>query len=555
VALVLKAPRVGRPAAVLAGILVVVLLAFVAFRLWDRSVEDRLGRWAAADVERRTGGAYRLTVGDVTFLPFDGSLSFDSATVLTDTAVNHRRAEPLPTLDWRSRGCRITGVDGLRLLLRRTLAARELGCDRVAMRIGLTPHERERRTPNDSAQADSALAELPKSLGLASVRIARITLPAVRFALHRPGADGGSSVLLDSARFEAAEVEFDPRATPESGNRLSASRARLSARGVVLTPDTATTISIGALTADFPDSTLRLARLRHEPDVPEDEWVRRLKVRKDRIRFEADSLRGRGVTFRAFLATGEIGAHALEIHGGRLDVLTDRRIPPAPPRRHHTPQQLAADPGAALRIDTVLVRNATIAYRERKPEVGDAGRVTFERARGRVLHLHAPAGGRPLRIEAEARVMGEGPLTAEAEVPLDAPDFRYELSATLGPMPARAFNRFLSTNEAFEFDKGEIEGVTVHQTVRNGLATTMVTPRYHDLSVKPTGDGGGLVGSVTRRVKKFIANAFVVRDRNPDKDGKDLRTARTQRVYDPTKTWVQFVWLGVRDAAMEGMKE
>jgi hypothetical protein len=56
-------------------------------------------------------------------------------------------------------------------------------------------------------------------------------------------------------------------------------------------------------------------------------------------------------------------------------------------------------------------------------------------------------------------------------------------------------------------------------------------------------------------VKKFIANAFVVRDRNPDKDGKDLRTARTQRVYDPTKTWVQFVWLSVRDAAMEGMKE
>jgi hypothetical protein len=63
-----------------------------------------------------------------------------------------------------------------------------------------------------------------------------------------------------------------------------------------------------------------------------------------------------------------------------------------------------------------------------------------------------------------------------------------------------------------------------------------------------------LVGSVTRPVKKFIANAFVVRDRNPDKDVTHLRTARTRRRYDPANSWVQFLWLSVRDAAVEGMK-
>ena len=554
-ALALRPPRIRWPAAVLVGVVLALAGVFVAIKLWDRSVEDRLGRWAASEVARRTGGAYRLTVGDVTFLPFDGSLAFDSATVVTDTAANRRRAELLPTLDWHSSGCRITGVDGLRLLLRRKLAARELGCDRVVMRIRLASPGRKHRTPGDSAKADSTLAGLPKSLGLSSVRIARVSLPALRFALHRPGADGGSSILLDSARFEAADVDFDPRVTPKEGSRLSASRARLTARGVVLRPDTATRIAIAGLAADFPDSTLHLAGLRHEPDIPEAEWVRRLKLRKDRIRFEADSVRGRGVAFRAFLASGEIGAHALEVHGARLDVLTDRRIPLPPPRRHRTPQQVAADPAAALRIDTLLVRGGAIAYRERKPGSEEAGRVTFEDVRGRMLHLHTPSRGRPLRIQVEARVMGEGPLTAEAEVPLDAPDFRYRLSATLGPMPAPAFNRFLSVNEAFEFDQGQIESVTIRQTVRRGLATTAVTPKYQDLSVKPTGDSGGLVGSVTRRVKKFIANAFVVRDRNPDKDGTDLRTARTQRLYDPTKTWVQFVWLSVRDAAMEGIKE
>jgi hypothetical protein len=518
-------------------------------------VEDRLGRWAVAEVERRTGGAYRLAVGDVTFLPFDGSVAFDSAVVRTDSAANRRRAEPLPDLDWRSAGCRVTGVDGMRLLLRRTLAARELGCDQVAVRIRLASPDRGRRDRSDSAKAAGALAELPASLGLASVRIARVSLPAFQFALYRPGAEGGSTVVLDSARFEAADLEFVPEARPGSRSRLRASRARLSASGVVLRPDTTTRLAIAGLTADFPDSTLHLAGLGHEPEIPEDQWVRRLKRRKDRIRFEADSLGARGLPYRAFVATGDIAARAVEVHGVRLDELTDRRIPAAPPRRHRTPQQEAADPGHGLRIDTLLVRGGSVAYRERKPETGEPGRITFEAIQGRVLHLAAPPGRQPLRIEAETRIMGEGRLTATAVIPLDAPDFRYDLSATLGRMPARAFNRFLSVNEAFEFDRGEIDEVTVRQRARGGLAITTLTPRYHDLSVKPTGDGGGVVGAVTRGLKKFIANAFVVRGRNPDDDGKHLRTARTRRRYEPTRTWLQFLWLSVRDAAVEGMKE
>jgi hypothetical protein len=122
-------------------------------------------------------------------------------------------------------------------------------------------------------------------------------------------------------------------------------------------------------------------------------------------------------------------------------------------------------------------------------------------------------------------------------------------------MPAAAFNRFLSINEAFEFDEGQIDSVTIEQTARGGAAATVITPRYHDFSVNPTGEGGGPIGSVGRALKKFVANAFVVRSRNPGEDGKDLRTVRTVRRYDPTTTWVQFLWLTVRDGLMAGIKE
>ncbi len=151
--------------------------------------------------------------------------------------------------------------------------------------------------------------------------------------------------------------------------------------------------------------------------------------------------------------------------------------------------------------------------------------------------------------------MNQGLLTLEISVPLDVPDFRYELSGKLGRMPATALNRFLAENEPFELDDGWIEKVTFRQTARHGGVTTILTPRYRDLSVEPTGDGGGAIGSAKRAVEEFFADAFAVRSRNPDEDGDNLRTVQTVRRHDPATSWIQFLWFGLRDGLMEALKE
>jgi hypothetical protein len=208
-----------------------------------------------------------------------------------------------------------------------------------------------------------------------------------------------------------------------------------------------------------------------------------------------------------------------------------------------------------VRLDTVRVLGGAIVYRERKPDTERAGVVSFEQLRATILNLDLPSRGKPLRIEARARVMGAGTLTARATVPLDAPDFRYELTGRLGGMPAKAFNRYLSENESFEFDDGVVDEITITQTVRGGRAVTAVTPRYRELSVEPSGEGGGVIGSVTRGVKDFIADAFVVRSRNPDEDRTELRTGRTVRRYSRDRTWLQFMWFAIRDGLLAALKE
>ena len=533
----------------LGAIALALLLVALAFRWWERSVENRLGRWAVGEIARRTDSTYHLALGDLSFLPLAGSISFDSAIVSTDSVRNRRRKSPLPALEWRARGCRVSGLEVVRLVFRRSFVAHELGCDRVVARIALASRAADRGRPTaDSAGPAAELEEPARQLGLASFEVADVSFPALNLTLERPGKRGGSSILLEHARFEAKDLVFEPRTNPGERRALAAGRARLTA-----TPDTLTEIAIAGVEADLTDSTLRLAGARHEPSIPEDQWVRRVRVRRDRIRFELDSLRARGVAWRDFVATSNIGVRALELEGARLDVLADKRIPRGRPRRYRSPQQVASGAGPAFRLDSLLVSAGTIVYRECETGGERSGQVSFDAVRGRVLNLHLPSRGKALTIEARARLMNEGLLTVKGSVPLHAPDFRYQLSGRLGRMSATAFNRFLAENESFEFGKGLVDGIDFRQTVSGGRALTTVTPRYRDVSVSPTSEGGGVLGSVKRAVKKFVANAFVVHDRNPDEDG--LRTARIVRRYDPARTWLQFLWFGLRDGLKEALKE
>ncbi|HEY7504618.1 MAG TPA: hypothetical protein VH700_11000 [Gemmatimonadales bacterium] len=538
-----------KPAPLLALVLGAIVVAVLAFRGWDSYVEDALGRWAVDELARQTDSTYRLALGDLSLLPLAGSISFDSAAVATDSARNARRPTPLPELTAAARDCRLSGLDLVRLTLRKALSARTLECARVVVAIALPPRPREESAgAADTADVAGSVQQLVQPLGISSFRVAEISLPSLSFTLERPGPRGGSSVKLEHARFEAGDLVFDP-------TTASVDRARLSGSGLVLRPDSLIEFSAARLQADFTDSTLGLAGVEHEPAISEAEWVRRLRVRRDRIRFTADSLHARGVAYRAFLSGGEVGIRALELRGGRLDVLADRRIPKGLPRRHRTPQQVAARTRSVLRLDTVLVVGGTISYRERKPKSDRPGVVSFEEVKGTVLHLDLPSRGEPLRIEASARLMGEGALTGRLSIPLDAPDFRYELTGRLGRMPALAFNRFLSVNEGFEFDGGRVEQIDIRQTMRAGLTKTTVTPRYRDLSVDPTGEGGGVIGAVTRGAKEFLAQTFVVRSSNPGDEEKPPRVARTARRYDPTVPWLQFLWISLREGLMEVIKE
>jgi hypothetical protein len=530
------------------GLAALVLVGLgLSVRWWDHYVEKGLAGWAVDEVDQQSHGVYRLVVSDVTFRPYAGTLSFDSAVIITDSARNRRQPRARPALNARAYHCLVTGLALSKIFFQKELVARTLGCQRVVAGIGLVTGVRSPKDsidpPNDSVPAE----RLIRPLGLSAVRVEDVSFPSVSVTLHRPGANGGASLQLGQATLRASELALDPTVSSSSRTGVSARRAALAAKGLILRPDTMSTVAIDRLHAGITDSTLRLAGARHGPSMTDEEWVRKHRFRRDRVRFKLDSLEARGVAYWSFLATGEINVRAITVRGAALDVLTDMRLPVGPPSHNRSPQAVAAATSPGLHLDTAHVAESRIVYHEHHPARTRAGRVFFEAVDGHVTDLDLPSQGTPLRIEASARLMNKGRLTVHVTVPLDAPDFRFELSGKLGPMPAVALNDFLSENQPFKLHKGQVDGVEFRQVARGGSATTTLTPRYQDLSVTPSDTGGGVFTSVKRAMKKVWANTFKVRSENPDDDGKPPRTVRTRRLYDPSSSWVQFLWFGLRD--------
>lgn len=521
-------------------------------RWWDRYVEVGLGRWAVAELSRRTDGTYRLILGDLDFQPLAGSLSFDSAVTVTDTAANRRRSAPLPILNARAVGCRLSGVSVLDLLLRHRFDAQHMGCRSVsaAMQLLLAaagapdPPEGDSDTLNTH---DSGERPAPP-LGISYFRIADVRFPTLIFSLRRTGPRGESMLSLERARLGAELLEYDP--TAPLGHRAGSSQGvRLDASGFLLRPDSMSEFAIGRIDIGLSDSTVHLDSVVYRLRVPDSVWARAQRHRRDRITFGFDRLYARGLAYRTFIRTGEFNIRALEMQGARLEVLSDKRPPPGPSGRHSTPQAAAQRSHPALRLDTLLIRDSRIVYMEQKPKHDHPGQLTFGQVQGRIVHIDVPSSGDTLAIDVSARLMNAGLLSAHATVPLDAPDFRFTLTGKLGTMPALVLNDFLQETEPMLLKGGTIDSMPFSITTVRGVAKTTLVPYYHDLAIDFT--GGGVGGFIKAGLIEFAANKFKVRATNPEEAGKPPRKATTSRTYDPMKAWLAFLWLCLRDPMMK----
>ncbi len=521
----------------------------------SRVIETLLRDWASRQVASATDSTYQLAVSGVDLSVLSGRIIIDSIRLVTDTSRNDFRAEPLPVLTASAVGCGVRGVDVWGLLLGRGVNARLFRCEGISGTVlevvrPQVPVRPAAETSKPVLPLVSDSIHLPALLPIIVIR--NTELPNISLDYTRRGTDSAEShVTLERLGLVLRETRIDPAVPPKARRPLFSRQALLSATALEMGNEERSVL-LGQVRANLTDSTLAIDSFVVGPTMPDAEWVKAQKQRKDLIRLELDSARFRGVDYRRLGSVeGGVVAKRVELFDLRVHVTSYKDLPPGPRRKRRTPQQFIAALERPLGIDTVLVTGGRIAYTEHPAGKPTAGTMTWEKVHAEIVGVKsgAPTGvlPAPMVIRASALLLGQGKLETTVEIPLAASRFDMKYSGSLGPMDLTAINAFAEPVMSAKISSGSLQGVRFSVVVRNGRSVGQVTPLYRDFKLQLTDKDANFIKKAGLAIVSLFANTFKVRGSNPGEPDEAPVVGRINRRYDPTNSLPQVFWFALRE--------
>jgi hypothetical protein len=540
--------------AVVLGVLAAVLLGVVGWRA-SGIIKVLLGNWAVETVAQRSGGVYRLAVGQVRLNWLLRRVTVDSVRLTTNVGVNAKRLPPLLDLTVAFDRCTLSGVHLVTLALGRGFVAGSFGCRKGS--VALSGVRAPQGAPIPRFLVPSTVPSPPANVP--RVRISRVDFPNLALRVRLPHAGPGETrFALERARWSMVDFAIDPADSAAASRPLFSRVVELAVDSAVIRPDSVTAARISHFRASLTDSTLDAEGLAFGPSVPLAEFERG-PYRPDIVQVGMARARMQGMDFGALVLGRGVRARRVTVDSLHVKITSDYRGPQQV-MSHRTPQQWIAELGQTVEVDSVAVHEGEVEYREVRPNQDWPGVLTFG---------HVEATGAPVRhvdgrksiadsmiLTATAQLLRAGRLDVRIAFPFDAPAFDMGYRGSLGPMPATAFNLVLEHLENWKIARGQVEKIDFSVAVHDGVARGALTPLYSGLSVQVTGHGSGgilglhgIIGGAVRGLASAVAGSKV-NDRNPGAPLKAPRGGTIHHVYARSETLPGFLWVSLREGIL-----
>lgn len=538
--------------------------------MWRASwiANELLRDWAAGAIAKESGGVYQLHLGRVRVNWALRRVAVDSIYLATLAPVNARRPQALPDLHVALYACTISGVHFITLARSAGLIAKSFGCrsGNIVVAIPRNTGTDEPDEPSEPAQRKAFLV-FQRSVQLPSyaprVRIARVVFPRMALELRLPRtARGAIRLQLELLQWSMGDLAIDPTDPTAAARPLFSKTIEIVANNFVTHPDRVTAVSVGLLRTSLTDSTLEI----RDAGFTSGGGAAPRRYRSDLVGLTVGHVTAEGIDFGAFFAGRGIRARRIAVDSFQIDVTSDKRLPPSPVRsRHRTPQRWIADLDESLSVDSLLVRNGGVVYREHVTGREQPGVLTFTRVTAAATQVTHRVGRRrsavPMTLTARAQLQYTGQIDVRAVIPLDAPRFDMTFRGTLGAMPAMSFNPFVVETRALQIASGQVAEVAFQLAVKNGVAVGTITPLFTDLAVSVTRSGsdgilggGGLLGGAARGIASLAAK-MTLRANNPVRATNAPLVGLIHHTFTPDETLIAFLWSGMRDGLLTVVKK
>jgi hypothetical protein len=280
------------------------------------------------------------------------------------------------------------------------------------------------------------------------------------------------------------------------------------------------------------------------PNYTEDKFAQLSGVQTDRLAFKFERLQVSKFSLKDFLLNNRLYLDKVEVDGLIGDDFRDKSYPF--PQHHYPPLPVSALRKANLpiSIDTLLLRNARMTYREYVPPALQPGKIFFTNLNlaGRNITNDTAmiATDSLMRFYISSRLMDEGKMEVQLDFDLTSDKDCFRANGVVNAFDLTSLNPMLEHVAFVRINSGENEMLDFNFTATNEKATGTMRFNYNKLQIRLIDKDNLEEGGSGDGFTSFLANTFVVRRNNP----KFLGRPRVGEIYftrDINKSFFNFL--------------
>jgi hypothetical protein len=274
-----------------------------------------------------------------------------------------------------------------------------------------------------------------------------------------------------------------------------------------------------------------------------------------------------GVNFGSYLKNGIVEIDTLHSDGLQLELFLDKRkkedFKKRPQMIHKTMENLKQ----IIHIEHLFINNSYIKIEER-PDNGAprSGFLYFSDINAHITNVsnfvERRGKNRMMEMDLAAKLMGEGPLTANVKFDLENPKGEFTLKGTLGRINLSSLNTMIEPEAKVKLKSGIINRLDFNIIANDYDGSGELIVRYENLEVELLNKDFEADEQIFRKIGSFLANRIVIKSNNPTKNG-EVKKGNVYFIRETHKSmfayWWKLIFSGMKSTltgdSMEAMRK
>jgi hypothetical protein len=531
--------KIARPAAVVIGILV--LLALLAQVFAALYLRDKISHLLKDKIYTESQGKYRVTLGDASVSIFGRSLTLKKFELLPTGRIRNTDAAVSMVAD----EIRLDGIHLISFLSNEELEINEITFVRPI--ILLFHAEKELR--EDSAEIKQTLFSV---IGgeLNSVSVEKISIQDALFKIYKRG-EREAVLVSDKNNIELSTFMVNARVDSLRRHFLT-EKFSIRMNSCIYRPPGGLYFLKGRnLFASYHDSILRIDSLQLVPKFTKQEFGKKAGQQVSRVNLKMQDILFSSMNVQMFVERNWLVAEKLSVGKLDINVHRDKNMELAKTVKPSL-QRIIFNIPFRTRIDSISVKQSDIVYEHFAENTKEPGKISFKELQANITGFNNDTSSKKnngiLTMKISCSFMGKGRLAGRYDFPLTTDKEHFKCSGALTSFPLTEVNKMLENTMYISIRKGIADSLLFSFKADEKSSNGTMKFLYHDLKLDIL-DKRNNREKGKRRFLSFIANTFVVKDGNPDKDGNVRMTSIHYDRY-PYKYFFYYTWKSLQSGIM-----